>query len=63
VYQRLLWDTAAVIDAQAGEVRDRIFSHPLARPDGLQRLLEKAGFDGVARHSVTIRMDFASFDD
>lgn len=63
VYQRLLWDTAAAIEPGAAEVRDRIFSHPLAKPDGLTTLFEGVGLRDVARRSVTIRMDFASFDD
>ena len=63
VYQRLLWDTAAGIDPEAAEIRDRIFSHPLAKPDGMTELLTAAGLREVTRRSVTIRMDFASFDD
>lgn len=63
VYQRLLWDTAAGIDANAAATRDRIFSNPLALPDGMPTLLRAAGLTDVARHSVTIRMDFADFDD
>jgi len=35
VYQRLFWDTAAGLDPDAGATRDRLFSSPLALPDGL----------------------------
>jgi SAM-dependent methyltransferase len=63
VYQRLLWDTAAGIDAAAAATRDKIFAHPLAKPDGMLDLVREAGFDGVSRQSLTIRMDFADFDD
>lgn len=63
VYQRLLWDTAAGVEPKAAEVRDRIFSHPLAKPDGMTALFEATGYQDVSRRSVTIRMDFASFDD
>lgn len=63
VYQRLLWDTAAEVDPKAAEIRDRIFSHPLAKPDGMTGLLTTAGLHDVDRRSVTIRMDFASFED
>jgi SAM-dependent methyltransferase len=63
VYQRLLWDTAAGIDPAAAATRDRIFANPLAKPDGMTDLLRAAGLADVARASVTIRMDFASFDD
>jgi len=63
VYQRLLWDTAAGIDPAAATTRDRIFSNPLALPDGMTTLLRGAGLQNVTRQSVTIRMDFADFDD
>lgn len=63
VYQRLLWDTAAGIDPKAAETRDRIFSNPLAKPEGMTDLLRAAGLADVRRESLTIRMDFADFDD
>lgn len=63
VYQRMLWDTAAGIDTEAGQIRNRIFSHPLATPDGLRDLWAEVGLANVERRSVTIRMDFESFDD
>lgn len=63
VYQRLLWDTAAGIDPGAAATRDRIFSHPLARPEGMPDLLRAAGLQEVRRDWLTIRMDFTSFDD
>jgi len=63
VYQRLLWDTAAGLDPTAAATRDRIFAHPLALPDGMTGLWRQAGLRDVARQSVTIRMDFADFDD
>lgn len=63
VYQRLLWDTAAGIDPQAGAARDRLFSASLALPDGLPKLFSQAGFVKVERTSLTIRMDYDNFDD
>lgn len=63
VYQRLFWDTAAAFDPAAAEVRDRLFSHPPALPDGLVDLWRAVGLERVARESVTIRMDFADFAD
>jgi SAM-dependent methyltransferase len=63
VYQRLFWDTAAGIDPRAGIARDRLFSTPLALPDGLPKLFEEAGLDQIRRGSITIRMDYASFED
>ena len=63
VFQRLFWDTASGLDAAAGAARDRLFSSPLALPDGLPLLWREAGFDAVERGSITIRMDFADFAD
>ena len=63
VYQRLFWDTAAGIDKAAGAARDRLFSGALALPDGLTRLFSEAGLAKVERGSLTIRMNYASFDD
>jgi ubiquinone/menaquinone biosynthesis C-methylase UbiE len=63
VYQRIFWDTAASIDPRAGLARDRLFAGTLALPDGLRRLFESAGLDEVERTSITIRMDYANFDD
>jgi hypothetical protein len=63
VYQRLFWDTAAGLDSQAGVARDRLFSGPLALPDGLPKLFSAAGLIDVQRASLTIRMTYADFDD
>lgn len=63
VYQRIFWDTAAGFDPGAAVARDKLFSGTLALPDGLPRLFESAGLDRVERTSITIRMDYASFDD
>jgi hypothetical protein len=63
VYQRMFWDTAAGIDPQAAAARDRLFSAPLALPDGLSNLFAQAGFAQTERASITVRMDYADFDD
>jgi hypothetical protein len=63
VYQRIFWDTAAGIDPAAGAARDKLFSGALALPGGLVDLFEAAGLGRIERHSVTIRMDYAGFDD
>ncbi len=63
VYQRLFWDTAAGIDPKAGAARDRLFSGALALPDGLVKLFNTASLARVERASLTIRMNYASFDD
>jgi hypothetical protein len=63
VYQRLFWDTASGIDPAAGATRDRLFSSPLAMPGALAALFQRAGLADVTEASLTIRMDYASFDD
>ncbi|MGI9416784.1 MAG: class I SAM-dependent methyltransferase [Geminicoccaceae bacterium] len=63
VYQRMLWDTVASIDAAGAATRDRIFSTPLGLPDGMVDLWQAAGLDDVTRDSLTIRLDFSDFSD
>ena len=63
VYQRLFWDTAAGIDPKAGAARDRLFSGALALPNGLPDLFRGAGFADVQAGSITVRMNYANFDD
>ena len=63
VFQRLFWDTAAGLDPDAGVARDRLFSGPLALPDGLPALWHDAGLAAVERGSITIRMEYADFAD
>jgi SAM-dependent methyltransferase len=63
VYQRMLWDTAASIDPNAARVRDRLFSAPLALPDGLPKLFARAGIDDIETASLIVRTDYASFAD
>lgn len=63
VFQRLFWDTAAGVDAGAGAARDRLFSAPLALPDGLPALWRGSGLAAVERGSITIRMEYADFAD
>jgi SAM-dependent methyltransferase len=63
VFQRLFWDTAAAIDPEAAATRDRLFSHPLAQAAGLATLWQQSGLREIDAGSLTIRMDYASFDD
>src|SRR5258708_3872715 len=63
VFQRLFWATAAGLDPSAGVVRDRLFSGPLALPDGLPMLWRDSGLTAVERGSITIRMEYADFAD
>jgi hypothetical protein len=63
IYQRIFWDTAAGLDPQAAARRDQLYSGVLALPDGLLKLFARCGIERVERASLTIRMDYASFDD
>jgi hypothetical protein len=63
IFQRMLWDTASAIDPAARATRDRIFANPLVLPEGLTTLFRETGLRNVERCSLTIRMDFANFED
>lgn len=63
MFQRMFWDTAAGIDPAAGRARDKLFSGALALPDGLPDLFNATRLQQVERGSLTIRMEYANFDD
>lgn len=63
VYQRILWDSAAALDPEAGRTRDRLFSNWLSTPEGLRGLWQTVGLTDIEIGSLTIRMDYANFDD
>jgi len=60
-HQRLLWDTAAVLDPSA--VRPRALFRSLSEPDEMAAVWRRLGLREVEQTSLTIRMDFASFED
>jgi SAM-dependent methyltransferase len=63
VFQRMLWDTAVAIDPNARVARDSLFANPVAIPGGLAGFFHDAGLDDVETQSLTIRMDYANFED
>src|SRR6185436_3829004 len=63
VANRMFFDTAAVLDPRANARRARNFTRPMTRPGELARAWTAAGFADVVQTSLTIRMDFARFDD
>jgi len=63
VFQRMLWDTAVAIDANARVARDSLFANPVAIPGGLAGLFQATGLEDVETQSLTIRMDYANFED
>jgi SAM-dependent methyltransferase len=63
VYQRLFWDTAAALDAEADRARARHFSHPLTQEGGLTAAFAAGGLHDIATHPLSIRMRYADFSD
>ena len=63
VFQRMLWDTAVAIDPNARVARDSLFANPVAIPGGLAGFFRQAGLVEVEEQSLTIRMDYANFED
>ncbi len=60
---RMFWDTAAVSDPAAAEIRARYFAGPYTRPGELAAVWMELGLRDVAQDGLTIRMDFDSFGD
>jgi SAM-dependent methyltransferase len=60
---RMFWDTAAMLDPSAVERRSKVYTRPMARPGDLARAWQAAGFHDVVDGMITIRMDFACFED
>jgi SAM-dependent methyltransferase len=63
VWARMFWDTAAMLDTEANKRRARTQSRPMTRPGDLERAWRASGLTDVVQDMLTIRMDFASFDD
>lgn len=63
VANRIFFDTAAAIDPKANEVRARNYTRPMTRPGELLAVWQTVGFEDVEETLLSIRMEFASFDD
>jgi trans-aconitate methyltransferase len=63
VFQRMMFDTAVAIDPNARLARDSLFANPVAIPGGLAGFFRDAGIENVVTESITIRMDYESFED
>jgi SAM-dependent methyltransferase len=63
IISRMFWDTAAMLDQRAVERRARGYARPMTRPGDLARAWWDAGLHDVVDGMITIRMDFASFED
>ncbi len=60
---RMFWDTAAVLDAEAGNARARHYSGRLTRPGELAEAWTEFGLRDVVQDQITIRTEFNSFED
>jgi ubiquinone/menaquinone biosynthesis C-methylase UbiE len=60
---RMFWDTAAALDEAAATARDRTMGRPIYAPGALPRIWAETGLTEIDQRSLTIRMDFADFDD
>jgi ubiquinone/menaquinone biosynthesis C-methylase UbiE len=60
---RMFWDIAAAIEPRAAERRNASLIRPMTRPGELCRAFVQAGFLDVAETMLTIRLDFANFED
>ena len=63
VANRIFFDTAAVLDPKANERRARNYTRPMTRPGELANAWRTAGFTDVVDTTLSIRMEYASFED
>jgi SAM-dependent methyltransferase len=63
VANRMFFDTAAALDAKAGERRGRNYTRPMTRPGELGAAWRAARFEDVVETTISIRMDFRDFAD
>ena len=63
VAHRLFFDTAAVLAPRADALRARNCARPMSRPGELAAAWLAAGFRDVREAVLTIRMDYAGFED
>ncbi len=63
VAQRIVLDTAAMLDPNGSDRRAQAFTRPLSRPGELAAVWREAGLRNVVQDMITIRMEFSSFAD
>ena len=63
VTQRIFWDTAAALDADAMARRARSMGNSVVAPGGLRRLFTRAGLVEVEERPLIIRMEPQNFAD
>ncbi|WP_439576806.1 class I SAM-dependent methyltransferase [Elioraea sp.] len=63
VSHRIFVDTAAALDPSADALRAKHCTRPMTRPGELTAAWQAAGFREVREAALTVRMDYADFDD
>lgn len=63
VFGRMFWDTAAMLDRNAIDLRGKSLSRAITRQGGIAGELEAAGLRNVEETALTIAMNFADFED
>jgi len=63
VATRIFFDTAAALDPKANERRARSYTRPMTRPGELKAAWLAAGFNNVVETTLSVRMEFTSFED
>jgi hypothetical protein len=63
VFGRMFWDTAAILDPKAVELRGKVLSRPITRQGGIAGEFKAAGLQNVQETVLTIAMNFADFED
>jgi len=61
--QRMFWDTFTAIEPTALARRGPALVKPMTFPGEMARAFNVAGLEQIAEATLTIRMDFANFDD
>lgn len=61
--QRMLWDTAAVMDPEAARRRARAMTRPAAMPGMLAQLFAEAGLKQIDATELLVRMEYENFAD
>jgi SAM-dependent methyltransferase len=63
VANRMFYDTAAALDPKANDRRARNYTRPMTKPGELARAWREANLRDVVETSLSIRMEFTSFED
>jgi ubiquinone/menaquinone biosynthesis C-methylase UbiE len=63
VANRIFFDAAAALDDKGNERRARNYTRPMTRPGELSAAWHAAGFNDIRETTLSIRMEFTSFED